>query len=54
MNITINFTEADILEMLERVQNIDEEEQEIVFEWISFEEKTKEIIATKITVGDDN
>ena len=31
--IDINFTQSDIEQMLDRVINVDDKEQEIVFEW---------------------
>ena len=45
--INLNFTLSDIESMLEHAQNVDEGEQEIVFEW------NIDDIDVSISVGDD-
>ena len=51
-SFSINFTMSDIEKLQERIQNVDDGEQEIVFEWIIFDD-VGNIEHLKITVGDD-
>jgi hypothetical protein len=50
--INVNFTMSDVETLLERVQKVDEGEQEIVFEW-SIPDDKGNVLAVSISVGDD-
>lgn len=52
-SFNVNFTMSDIEKLQERILNVDDGEQEIVFEWIIFDGKgsMEELI---VSVGDDN
>jgi hypothetical protein len=52
VKINLNFTMSDIETLLERVQQVDEGEQEIVFEW-SIPDDKGTVLAVNISVGDD-